>query len=42
MNILVLGDVFGPPGVDAIKKKLPSIIKEKKIDFVVLKFLKHF
>ena len=36
MKILVLGDVFGPSGVNAIKKYLPKIIKEKKIDFVVL------
>ena len=35
MNILVLGDVFGPSGVTAIKENLPKIIKEKKIDFVV-------
>ncbi len=36
MNILILGDVMGPSGVKAIQKKLPGIIKEKKIDFVVL------
>ena len=36
MNILVLGDVFGPSGVKAIKEKLPRIIKEKKVDFVVV------
>ena len=35
MKILILGDVMGPSGVDAIKKRLPDII-EKKIDFVVL------
>ena len=36
MNILVLGDVVGPSGVKAIKEKLPKIIEQKKIDFVVL------
>ena len=36
MNILILGDVMGPSGVKAIEDKLPDIIKEKKIDFVIL------
>ena len=36
MNILVLGDVMGPSGVKAIKEKLPKLIKEKKIDFVIV------
>ena len=36
MNILVLGDVFGQPGVRAVKEKLPQIIEEKKIDFVII------
>ena len=36
MNILILGDVMGPSGVKAIEDKLPEIIKEKKIDFVIL------
>ncbi len=36
MNILVLGDVFGPSGVKAIKEKLPKLIKEKKVDFVIV------
>ena len=36
MKILILGDVMGPSGVDAIKKRLPDIIEKKKIDFVVL------
>ena len=35
MNILILGDIFGNPGVEAIKKNLPKIITEKKIDFVI-------
>ena len=36
MNLLVLGDVVGPSGVKAVTEKLPQIIKEKKIDFVVV------
>ena len=36
MNILILGDVFGPSGVEAVTKKLPKLIKEKKIDFVII------
>ena len=36
MNILVLGDVVGPSGAEAIIKELPKIIKEKKIDFVII------
>ncbi len=36
MNILVLGDVIGPSGVKAVKEKLPKIIKEKKVDFVII------
>jgi len=36
MNILVLGDVFGPSGVKAIREKLPKIITEKKVDFVII------
>ena len=35
MNILFLGDIVGNGGCKAIKEKLPKIIKEKKIDFVV-------
>jgi len=36
MNILVLGDVMGPSGVKAVKEKLPKIIKQKKVDFVIV------
>ena len=36
MNILLLGDVMGPAGRKAITEKLPSLIKKKKIDFVIL------
>ena len=36
MNILLLGDVIGPSGRKAISKKLPELIKKKKLDFVIL------
>ncbi len=36
MNILILGDIMGPSGRDAIINNLPKIIKKKKIDFVVV------
>ena len=36
MNILLLGDVMGPSGRKAITEKLPSLIKKKKIDFVII------
>ena len=34
MNLLILGDVMGASGRDAIKNKLPNIITNNKIDFV--------
>ena len=36
MNILILGDVIGLSGREAITKKLPNLIKQKKIDFVIV------
>ena len=33
MNILILGDIVGPSGREAIIKKLPYLIKQKKIEF---------
>jgi 2',3'-cyclic-nucleotide 2'-phosphodiesterase len=36
MNILILGDIMGPSGRQAIIEKLPDIIKKKKIEFVVV------
>ena len=35
MNILLLGDIMGPSGRKAIAEKLPNLIKEKEIDFVI-------
>ena len=36
MNILILGDIMGPSGREAIIKKLPYLIKKKAIDFVIV------
>ena len=36
MNILILGDIVGPSGREAIVKKLPNLIKKKKLDFVII------
>jgi len=36
MRIFFLGDIVGRSGCSAIKKNLPNIIKEKKIDFVIV------
>tara|TARA_B100000686_G_C16567761_1_gene851213 strand:- start:160 stop:966 length:807 start_codon:yes stop_codon:yes gene_type:complete len=36
MKILFLGDIVGNSGCVALKKNLPSIIKQKKLDFVVV------
>jgi hypothetical protein len=36
MNILILGDIIGPSGREAVIKKLPNLIKQKKIDFVIV------
>ena len=36
MNLLILGDIMGPSGREIIIRKLPDIIKQKKIDFVIV------
>ena len=36
MNILILGDIMGPSGREVIIKKLPNLIKQKKLDFVIV------
>ena len=36
MNILILGDIMRPSGREAIIKKLPNLIKQKEIDFVIV------
>ena len=36
MKLLILGDVMGSSGREALKKKLPKIIAENKIEFVVV------
>ena len=35
MNILLIGDIVGQSGVNKVKQVLPTIIKEKNIDFVI-------
>tara|TARA_B100000700_G_scaffold279653_1_gene328742 strand:+ start:1974 stop:2783 length:810 start_codon:yes stop_codon:yes gene_type:complete len=36
MKILILGDIMGVSGRDAIVEKLPNLINQKKIDFVIV------
>ena len=36
MRLLILGDVMGSSGREALKKKLPKIITENKIEFVIV------
>ena len=36
MNLLILGDIMGASGRIALSKKLPNIIKNNKIDFVIV------
>ena len=36
MKILVLGDIMGLSGRDVLKRKLPKIIKDNKIDFSII------
>ena len=36
MNLLILGDVMGASGREALKNKLPNIIEENQIDFVIV------
>ena len=36
MNILILGDIVGPSGREALIKTLPNLIKKKKLDFVIV------
>ena len=36
MNILILGDIVGPSGREALIRKLPNLIKKKELDFVIV------
>ena len=40
MNILVLGDLVGLSGREALKKSLGKIIKDYQIDFTINKWRK--
>ncbi|MDD3819027.1 MAG: YmdB family metallophosphoesterase, partial [Actinomycetota bacterium] len=35
MKVLFLGDVFGKPGREILKKKLPSLVEENNVDFII-------
>lgn len=35
MNILIIGDIVGIPGVKKVKEELPKLIKDRKIHFVI-------
>jgi metallophosphoesterase (TIGR00282 family) len=35
MNILFIGDIVGSPGREAVKKLLPELSKEYKLDFII-------
>jgi len=35
LKVLFLGDVFGKPGREILKKKLPSLVEENNIDFII-------
>ncbi len=35
MNIFIIGDIVGIPGVKKVKEELPKLIKDRKIDFVI-------
>jgi metallophosphoesterase (TIGR00282 family) len=35
MKILVIGDIFGRPGRNAVKELLPGLVREQGIDFVI-------
>ena len=36
MKILILGYIMGPSGMRAIKERLPELIKDKEVDFVIV------
>ncbi|WP_330463271.1 TIGR00282 family metallophosphoesterase [Metamycoplasma gateae] len=35
INVLFLGDIFGTPGINFVKKQLKKIISEENVDFVI-------
>jgi metallophosphoesterase (TIGR00282 family) len=36
MNIMILGDIVGAPGRDVLRRKINGVIKDKKIDFLIV------
>ncbi|ENY69312.1 Hypothetical protein, putative metallophosphoesterase [Metamycoplasma auris 15026] len=35
LNVLFLGDIFGKPGINFVKKNLKKLIKDNNVDFVI-------
>ena len=35
MNILFIGDIFGKPGRDVVRRALPALVEQRQIDFVI-------
>ncbi|HQY89370.1 MAG TPA: YmdB family metallophosphoesterase, partial [Tepidisphaeraceae bacterium] len=35
MRILVIGDIVGRPGRQVVHEKLPTLVRERKIDLVI-------
>ncbi|MDP2981044.1 MAG: YmdB family metallophosphoesterase, partial [Candidatus Omnitrophota bacterium] len=35
MKILLIGDIVGSPGRDAVKKIVPKLRRDRSIDFVI-------
>ena len=35
MNILFIGDIFGKPGRDIVRRALPALVDQRQIDFVI-------
>lgn len=35
MNILYIGDIYGEPGIEVVRRVLPNLRKEQKIDLVI-------
>lgn len=36
LKVLIIGDVFGPPGMDIVRKQIPILVKEHDINLVIV------
>ncbi len=36
IRILMVGDIYGKPGMDAVKRLLPGLLRDEKIDFCIV------